>query len=518
MEGSTTRVGSARREEWVMCSCNLCKWQKKRRRRIALEHIKQHDEFDRQLFDDARRHGTVTNVDISPHISVERPQTKRIIQHTAEKRLRIEQAETPLEIHDDPMDDMIETLVTNTMPSNTKSDHVSRAHAEDPKEQFIKNACKEPLYAGAKVSTPFDSMLLTLTPFGETRLTHFFFCINASRYTCQTLSSFFFFSIFGISNVAVNVLKQVVFYPARPNPRWWYVIQTAPCSRHIFDERGVEEFLPGEAMEEDHQTDEEHRTIAPPRELCRAIDETSSDDSSNEGDNDLSNGNNDDPFNSLDMNDMVPAQSVTSTSLGINLELVLNLSRMPKFNPGDVVDLLDGGEVVAKGRVVNVDPHSYVHGMPMPAGHVSVSVVRYVNGTVYISFPPPHDPESCRLADVLGTIIAWPRVALALENTVPTRSHSRQSHSRTSSQSSRGSKYSSMSEDNFEAEAARRGFERKKKGSSSEATLAGCFGDCFGLGSKEKPSPALETVIEDETDDNFEFRPHTQLQVNEPNQ
>ncbi|MCO5586268.1 hypothetical protein L7F22_040207 [Adiantum nelumboides] len=119
----------------------------------------------------------------------------------------------------------------------------------------------------------------------------------------------------------------VVFYPARPNPRWWYAIQTAPRSRHIFDERGVEEFLPGEAMEEDHQTDEEHRTIAPPRELCTATDETSSDDSSNEGDNDLSNGNDDDPFNSLDMNDMVPAQSVTSTSLGINLELVLDLSQ-----------------------------------------------------------------------------------------------------------------------------------------------------------------------------------------------
>ncbi|MCO5562452.1 hypothetical protein L7F22_016080 [Adiantum nelumboides] len=119
----------------------------------------------------------------------------------------------------------------------------------------------------------------------------------------------------------------VVFYPARPNPRWWYVIQTAPRFRHIFDERGVEEFLPGEAMEEDHQTDEEHRTIAPPRELCTATDETSSDDSSNEGDNDLSNGNDDDPFNSLDMNDMVPAQSVTSTSLGINLELVLNLTQ-----------------------------------------------------------------------------------------------------------------------------------------------------------------------------------------------
>ena len=42
-----------------MCSCNLCKWQKKRRRRIALEHVKQHGEFGRHLFDENRRHGTV---------------------------------------------------------------------------------------------------------------------------------------------------------------------------------------------------------------------------------------------------------------------------------------------------------------------------------------------------------------------------------------------------------------------------------------------------------------------------
>ena len=60
MKGSTTREGTAEwEEEWVMCSCNLCKWQKKRRRRIALDHIKHHGEFDRQLFDEARRHGTV---------------------------------------------------------------------------------------------------------------------------------------------------------------------------------------------------------------------------------------------------------------------------------------------------------------------------------------------------------------------------------------------------------------------------------------------------------------------------
>mgnify|MGYP006999752306 CR=1 FL=1 len=32
---------------------------KRRRRRITLEHIKQHGEFDRQLFEQARRHDTV---------------------------------------------------------------------------------------------------------------------------------------------------------------------------------------------------------------------------------------------------------------------------------------------------------------------------------------------------------------------------------------------------------------------------------------------------------------------------
>ncbi|MCO5564316.1 hypothetical protein L7F22_017976 [Adiantum nelumboides] len=416
MEGSTTRAGSARwEEEWVMCSCNLCKWQKKRHRRIALEHIKQHGEFDRQLFDDARRHGTVTNVDISPHISVERPQTKRIIQHMAKKRLRIEQAKTPLEIHDDSMDDMIETLVTNTMPSNTKSDHASRAHAEDPKEQFIKNACKEPLYAGTvharwmfflerfmktlkgfvrqraqpegsmaegwmvQESCVFifeymtrsqnniielwnikdDERVVSEVPQGNGVVKRFSEAERTKirareewRHTSRSvsypdtlrlppksMSASWLLAKIASSKASGEVISpdeqeyafgpdwHVVFYSARPNPRWWYVIQTAPRSRQISDERGVEEFLPGEAMEEDHQTDEEHRTIAPPRELCTATDETSSNDSSNEGNNDLSNGNDDDPFSSLDMNDMVPTQSVTSTSLGINLELVLDLSQ-----------------------------------------------------------------------------------------------------------------------------------------------------------------------------------------------
>ena len=61
MEGSTTRVGSAEwDEEWVMCSCNLCKCQKRRRRRIALEHTSKHGEFDCQFFDEACQQGTVS--------------------------------------------------------------------------------------------------------------------------------------------------------------------------------------------------------------------------------------------------------------------------------------------------------------------------------------------------------------------------------------------------------------------------------------------------------------------------
>ncbi|MCO5580231.1 hypothetical protein L7F22_034097 [Adiantum nelumboides] len=58
--------------------------------------------------------------------------------------------------------------------------------------------------------------------------------------------------------------------------------------------------------------------------------------------------------------------------------------RMPVFSVEDAVDLLDGGEVVAKGRVVNVDPSSTLHGQTMPHGHVSLTVVGVLNGTVHI--------------------------------------------------------------------------------------------------------------------------------------
>lgn len=107
------------------------------------------------------------------------------------------------------------------------------------------------------------------------------------------------------------------------------------------------------------------------------------------------------------------------------------------------------------------------------------------------------------------------------EGKTASRSHSR-SHSRLHSRSSscdlRESKYSSMSEEDFEMEAKKRGWV-KHKGSSSEATSRGeatshgCFGDCFGSGRKKEAAP-LETVYE-ESDQNFEFRPRTQLQYEE---
>ena len=45
----------------------------------------------------------------------------------AEKKMQTKHVEAPHELHDDPMDDMIETLVTNTMPTNTKRGQATRA-------------------------------------------------------------------------------------------------------------------------------------------------------------------------------------------------------------------------------------------------------------------------------------------------------------------------------------------------------------------------------------------------------
>ena len=87
---------------------------------------------------------------------------------------------------------------------------------------------------------------------------------------------------------------------------------------------------------------------------------------------------------------------------------------MPEFNPKDVVDLLDDGKVVAKGKIMSVNPSSTVHGQPLPIGHASLSVVWVLKGNMYIPHVPPHKPKLCTLDHIQGYIIAWPRMTLAV--------------------------------------------------------------------------------------------------------
>ena len=63
--------------------------------------------------------------------------------------MQTEEVKAPVEIFNDAMDDMIEALVTNSMPTYSRTRH---SREQDPKEQIIRDACKAPLYEGAKVS------------------------------------------------------------------------------------------------------------------------------------------------------------------------------------------------------------------------------------------------------------------------------------------------------------------------------------------------------------------------------
>ena len=45
------------------------------------------------------------------------------MQHIVEKRMQIEEVEAWIEIFDDSMDDMIEALVTNSMPTYSRIGH-----------------------------------------------------------------------------------------------------------------------------------------------------------------------------------------------------------------------------------------------------------------------------------------------------------------------------------------------------------------------------------------------------------
>ena len=84
-------------------------------------------------------------------------------------------------------------------------------------------------------------------------------------------------------------------------------------------------------MEEEHETNDFtsgqlHPTTSE-GETSMSKDDNSSDDSSNESDDCSFDENNDDPLNSIDKDDMATLNSVTSTSLGINLELILEISQ-----------------------------------------------------------------------------------------------------------------------------------------------------------------------------------------------
>lgn len=81
-----------------------------------------------------------------------------------------------------------------------------------------------------------------------------------------------------------------------------------------------------------------------------------------------------------------------------------------------------------------------------------------------------------------------------------------------------------MSEEDFEAEALRRGFERKERprgrneGESANKEKSGCFDSCFGRGGmrrKDSRRSSLESVREDDAAAEFEFQPPTQQQDRE---
>lgn len=49
-------------EQWVLCPCKLCKYQKRRRRRISLQHVQKHGEFNRDLILNPLQDYTVTTI------------------------------------------------------------------------------------------------------------------------------------------------------------------------------------------------------------------------------------------------------------------------------------------------------------------------------------------------------------------------------------------------------------------------------------------------------------------------
>ena len=130
----------------------------------------------------------------------------------------------------------------------------------------------------------------------------------------------FHFEQYNKANICLSL--KVVFYPVQADPRWWYVVQTAPRSRHIFQEGGVEEEMPHGAI-----------LMEPINEISMEETSSSTNDTSHEGDQDSL-------HDDLSDNDCLIFQEMAinsdeedtiNTSLGINLEVVLEISHEDMF-------------------------------------------------------------------------------------------------------------------------------------------------------------------------------------------
>lgn len=77
-----------------------------------------------------------------------------------------------------------------------------------------------------------------------------------------------------------------------------------------------------------------------------------------------------------------------------------------------------------------------------------------------------------------------------------------------------------MTEEDFEEEARKRGWERRERPVAGDKKNGSCFDNCFGRGGrvrKEARHSTLEPVRENEGDSTFSFHPTTQPQNKEAN-
>ena len=85
-----------------------------------------------------------------------------------------------------------------------------------------------------------------------------------------------------------------------------------------------------------------------------------------------------------------------------------------QYKVGDVVDLLDGGNVVGKGTILHMGPNAILHNQPLPLGHFGMSINAVYKADVEIPYPPPHEDDIVTLGQAHNYIIAWPRFACAV--------------------------------------------------------------------------------------------------------